>query len=476
MRPAILFLALLLAGLPRGTGADPVPAAPAPLDPACNAAPLETGCYRWHSQLPGDAILRGSALSPDGSTLYLTGMVEPSGRDLVLVALDAATGALSWRATYDRGTADVGRSVAVSPDGQTVVAVGYVGGSFDHQAWIVLAYDAKTGQPRWAAEHSRPDSHSFIADDVAIANGMVVVFGRTDANSPYSSDRLEIAGFDLVDGRRVWLRDLGESSALRVTVEAAPDGTSVITAHRGETAWAIRAIDAATGISRWEDARALPSAYGRAPSVAFGGGRMFVALPHGNYVGSTAVVLAYAADGSRLWQSLVPNLETLRAAPSLAAARDGSRLVVVADGHEPGILVDESQAAAGLDGATGAVLWTAGPTFHANPAEIVRHYHGALVSPDGAVAYALASGDQPPFLLAPTVTEWVVAFDLATGEQLRARKILTDDIHVGGFDDEVFNSFGQHLAPDGSVLIASGRFRFQAASFPPTSRVLPDAP
>jgi DNA-binding beta-propeller fold protein YncE len=65
-----------------------------------------------------------AAISQDGSSLYLTGSAESvpaAPAQALTVALKIATGALSWRQVTE--AVEVGRSVAVSPDGGTVYVV-----------------------------------------------------------------------------------------------------------------------------------------------------------------------------------------------------------------------------------------------------------------------------------------------------------------------------------------------------------------
>ena len=72
--------------------------------------------------------LRSLAVSPDGTTVFVTGSSTrgASTVDYLTVAYDAATGATRWHRRYD-GTGhgdDWARSVAVSPDGATVFVAG----------------------------------------------------------------------------------------------------------------------------------------------------------------------------------------------------------------------------------------------------------------------------------------------------------------------------------------------------------------
>ena len=127
------------------------------LDYATVAYSAVTGARLWAARYngPGNGNDAASsvAVSPGGSRVFVIGASRGtrSGPDYATVAYSAATGARLWVTRYN-GPAngdDAARSVAVSPSGSTV----YVTGS-SYPGSATLAYSAATGAQLWLARHN----------------------------------------------------------------------------------------------------------------------------------------------------------------------------------------------------------------------------------------------------------------------------------------------------------------------------------
>jgi DNA-binding beta-propeller fold protein YncE len=87
---------------------------------------LGTGAVAWTSRFIGPGRLGGEARSlgesPDGAVLYVTGDigVDYRGDDMLLLAIDAATGRVRWATRAGEHRFDTGMAVAVAPDGRSV--------------------------------------------------------------------------------------------------------------------------------------------------------------------------------------------------------------------------------------------------------------------------------------------------------------------------------------------------------------------
>ena len=136
-------------------------AAEEPLDYATVAYNAATGARRWVTRYDGagrDDQAGVVAVSPDGRTVYVTGISNggacTTGPDYATVAYNAATGARRWVKRYNNLTTDGASSLAVSPDGRTV----YVTGSSDDGAsyidYATIAYNAATGAQRWVKRYT----------------------------------------------------------------------------------------------------------------------------------------------------------------------------------------------------------------------------------------------------------------------------------------------------------------------------------
>ena len=200
-----------------------------------------TGELRWRGSWGGrHAITYGSAMSPDGSALFLVGDRNNfSDTGYETVAFDTSTGERIW-ARYGEFFAS---SVAASPDSSTVFVTGARG---------VIAYRASTGERIWVTKFGRP----FDGQDLAVgANGRrVYVIGET----PGSSNHVVTIAYSTRIGREVWKRrfshrDNWSVSARRVAVDASRVFVigSTSPARGVDSRSLTLAYDAVTGRSLW---------------------------------------------------------------------------------------------------------------------------------------------------------------------------------------------------------------------------------
>lgn len=93
----------------------------------------------------GGAVGRSLALSPDGTTLFVTGSsFSGTSNHFVTIAYDAISGARRWIRHYDaaiaQNTRDTALSIAVSPDGARVFVTGLSSGLAGDDDYATVAY------------------------------------------------------------------------------------------------------------------------------------------------------------------------------------------------------------------------------------------------------------------------------------------------------------------------------------------------
>ena len=134
------------------------------------------------------------ALSPDGSTLFVSG-AESGGLDVL--AYETARGAARWQTVVDQSLAasgdespDNGAIIALSPDGSTAYVVGQEIGAASCNgcrppSLTTAALRTETGQLRWTAHYGSP---SVINEGVGLAvapeSGRVVVLSNETQCAP----------------------------------------------------------------------------------------------------------------------------------------------------------------------------------------------------------------------------------------------------------------------------------------------------
>lgn len=203
---------------------------------------------RWRTPLPGPA---GSTPVHAGGRLFLT---SPDGSELLLLALDAATGAELWRRTVTTGEAsfrgDEGNLASPSPatDGERIVVAMGDG---------VLACYTAEGAPLWKfslGERLTPLNIQFgYASSPVLRDGRVYV-QWVHGDGDLRTEEARVACFDAATGRTLWsvprvtgAHEECEHSYASPIVAGEGDGAVLVT-HGAD---ASVAYDLATGAERW---------------------------------------------------------------------------------------------------------------------------------------------------------------------------------------------------------------------------------
>src|SRR5215470_15104396 len=239
-----------------------------------------TGRRLWVSRVNHERVsLDGLAVSPDGATVYEAGSGKVSGRGpyIAVIAYDAATGRQRWLRYYTRvepAYAEL-HAVAVSPDGSTVYVSGEAGALVPSSySLLVLAYRA-TGALKWATRYANRYTGGTYAGG-AFGGPIVLGPGGRDlyvagtVSSKYGHHVAATFAFRAATGTCLWLdRDRARGGGGKIAVT--PDGrTAIFTGNRtGDIAggYAIRAYDASTGATRWARRAPVP---GDAPNESTG--------------------------------------------------------------------------------------------------------------------------------------------------------------------------------------------------------------
>lgn len=346
-----------------------------------------TGAELWIAPSGGRSI----ALSPDGSTVFVTGV--GADQNYATAAYDAATGAQQWARSYDGAHgSDEANAVAVSADGSRVVVTGFSDTPTSGFDMVTIAYDALTGTDAWLARYNGPANWWDVATAVGTSGGRVYVTGRSNVagRENYQTDAVTLA-YDLATGQQVWESRYDHTYQGReypYALAVSPDGASVYVTGESQGNWgeindyATLAYDAATGAQRWVARYDGPNrGDDRALSVA--------ASPTGDAVyvtgfsvdgavafdRSMATVAYSTADGSTRW--VVRHKDVAGGAgSSVAVSPDGARLYMtgVRAGWVFGVGVQGVYPHAAVNGiitvaydtATGGTAWVA---RHADPGQ-----------------------------------------------------------------------------------------------------------
>ena len=213
---------VLLAG--SGPGADVV---------AYNAA---TGARLWSQKLCGFSMCSGIdvKVSPDGSTVYVTGEVPWGGPpgSYGTEAISAATGRKLWRQRYEQGFSTPA-SLAVSPDGSMIFVTGTTGTKTvtPMSDYTTVAYHS-TGIQAWVAHYTGPAKDSTAAKVAVSPDGSTVYVTGTSGARPANGvayTRIVTIAYSAATGSPLWRANYGvrKQNSSAVALAVSPDGSTV---------------------------------------------------------------------------------------------------------------------------------------------------------------------------------------------------------------------------------------------------------
>jgi WD40 repeat protein len=393
-----------------------VPAPAAPAGAAARATRAAPGAQLWVARYNGPASKQDGAgsmaVSPDGSTVFVTGSSDGgpmTGDDYATAAYNAATGRQLWVSRYNgpgngeraQDRADAARSVAVSPGGGKVFVTGSSKGRGSGYDYATVAYSAATGRQLWVRRYNGPGNGTDVAFSVAVSPGGRRVFVAGDSYGATTGYDYATVAYSTATGRQLWVRRYNgpaNGTDVALSVAMSPAGTSVfvtgISADPGgansPADYATVAYSTATGgqlwVRRYNGSPARRNVNGASwVAVSPAGARVFV-TGH-SYVRATAddyATVAYiAATGKRLWVRRYNGpANSIDGALSVAVSPGGGRVFVT--GYSYDRTGTEDYATVGYSAAGGRQLW-------------VRRYNGPVngdsaarsvaVSPAGTTVY-----------------------------------------------------------------------------------------
>ena len=316
-----------------------------------------SGAELWSQSWDGrsDAVDAGKtiAVSPDGRTVVVGGVTTAAaGLDYVVVAFDATDGGLLWSDTVN-GLRDAGTdsltAITIDPAGRAVYVTGESAGvaEFDLD-FLTLAYDVRSGSELWRARFDgvgaqQPDR----ANGITVSRDGRTVFVTGDSWTSYT-DRISqfdyaTVAYDAASGAQRWAsRYSGATRGFNSPIGVVATNTGVVVSGqaRGATADDVRdfgtvAYDGDTGQELWRaayaparhDDIALDLAVSDSGTTVYVTGSSSPAIPYTDL--DDAVTVAYAANGTQRWASVL-ELGVLDALSprALAATGDGELALV----------------------------------------------------------------------------------------------------------------------------------------------------
>ena len=381
-------------------------------DPTTVAYNSASGVRLWTSRLdpPGPSVGTGIdlAVSPDSTRVFVTGWIGSAEKgahpDFATVAYDAGSGAELWVRRFDGryGLADEASRIELSPDGSTLFVTGQSQAASGPVDYLSVAYDAVTGAKLWTKRYDGPENSDDVANGVAVSPDGSEVFVTGMSVRGGLSDYATVA-YDAASGTRLWTKRFdgsGHSFDAAYSIAVGSDGARAFVTGTSIGAGGYRyvtvAYDTNTGVKLWS--RRYNGAGSRvdvayATAVSPDASTVYVT---GESQGASSfydfATVAYdASTGDDLWvRRYNAQANDLDSAYAIAVSPDGSGVFVTGVSYGGSSYYD--YATVGYDSITGTMLWTKrynGPGFSYDAA------YDIAVSPDGMLVFVTGESDSP---------------------------------------------------------------------------------
>jgi hypothetical protein len=193
-----------------------------------------TGDRVWSAHLDGPAdssdVPFALAVGPDGSAVFVTGYSNGAFASAFgTVAYDADTGTKRWIARYEGwdGGEDTGRALGVSPDGTTVYVTGTSEGRTNDD-YATVAYLASNGTELWDRRYHGPANGFEEATALGVSPDGANVFVTGSSEGSGTSVAAATVVYDAGTGVKLWSRrERANGAALAYALGVSPDGASV---------------------------------------------------------------------------------------------------------------------------------------------------------------------------------------------------------------------------------------------------------
>jgi hypothetical protein len=345
-------------------------------------------------------------VSPDGSTVYVTGTSRglTSDVDYATIAYDASTGDRLWIRRYN-GTGnsfDYAFALAVSPDGSAVFVTGRGEGASSGPDYVTIAYDATTGVRSWTKTYNGPGNGTDVPSAIRVSQdgSMVVVTGQSYGTT--TSFDFATFVYDAATGTKLWFKRFNgpaNGGDAATTLGISPDGSKVFLAGvSGEDLYSTFdystvVYDASNGALLWTkrfDGKANDFDWVYGLGVSPDGSTVFVTgLTTGPVAYNDYTTIAYgAADGARLWLRRYDGSGNSDSAYALGVSPDGSKVFVT--GGSIGAGTADDYATLAYDASSGSRLWVSRYNGDANGLDDATVL---AVSPDGSEMFVSGQSD-----------------------------------------------------------------------------------
>lgn len=359
----IAVLALVVAACSSSPGPGASSTAPATTSSGPAPGATQVWAKTWTPTTQGKpSEVRSLAVSPDSSTLYVSGNGP-------IIAYDASDGSERWTVS-EPSFITSGSALSINQVGSTVFVAGTTG-SESNSDYLTIAYIADTGKELWRSTFAGQGKSVDQAQSIAASASIVVVDGTS--TDPKTGVDFATVAYDSATGAQLWVaRYNGPTGGAegwfpdgRHSLTVSADGTSAYVTggsetSKGNTDYVTIAYDMATGLQRWAS-RYGDESNGQDMATAVTVNGPTVAVTGFSESASTtsdiATVLYDAQTGRQLWQARYNGPANQNEGGAAVAFRPSDGMVFVTGTSEGADLGQEDIVTLGYDTASAAQVW-----------------------------------------------------------------------------------------------------------------------
>jgi hypothetical protein len=367
-------------------------------------------------------------VAANGRRVFVAGMIL-DGYDFFTMALDADTGAVHWTRRYHgpNGSGAAPSGIALSPDGSSVFVTGSLSLSNGGVKEGTVAYSARDGATLWSARWDGASPNDLSAGIVAADTRVFV--SATSAQGTRGNDYATIA-YDAATGTQLWTRlyDGAGDWDVATGVALGPHGASVFVTGEswegGDADYVTLGYDAADGSRLWTSRYAGPRLDGydgpRAITTSPDRTEIYLtgqsAAVEGIGLADYATVALDAVTGRQLWASRYGGPAGQLDAPLAIVGSDTNVIVTgtsassrqyPCDDGSGGLCYDRDVLTVAYDVGTGAELWV---KRHNGSADRDDWANAITIGPEGQRVFV--AGEEVTTTPRTTVPRWItIAYD-----------------------------------------------------------------
>jgi WD40 repeat protein len=229
-----------------------------PTSPTTVAYDAATGAQLWAASGDEEGAAYTIAVSPDGSLVFVGGVVSRESEDLLVIAFDSSSGDRVWESTFDGPGQDLALDIGVSPDGGRVYVTGW-GSARSGATYLTLSLDAHMGQRLWTARYQGPDRSTAYARALGVSPTGDAVYVTGWVYPPGQLAKYVTVAYDATTGTRQWTRayhgpGIGYDEPDDLVVSPSGDRvyvTGIASSEHQGSGYGTVAYDAASGAQVW---------------------------------------------------------------------------------------------------------------------------------------------------------------------------------------------------------------------------------